>query len=216
MMKDNTIWEFLSTTRENTTPGQFGNAEERVAYSSHEIRVLEMIGKNQSNGNPQSSQYESKVGDDDQATMVSADDSIASQQSIGNDSVSTKSSYDAMAENMDDMMMILGTDLEQSIGAKTPKSQEEKRDPETELKKIGNVTKYPFEREALRDRDVVGREKLKDIISERQEQRAKEERKLQLIYDSVKFYKRNMQVNLDEIRETLEKNDGDVESVKPA
>ena len=60
------------------------------------------------------------------------------------------------------------------------------------MKKIGNVARYPSDREALRDRELVGREKLKDIISDRGEQRSKEERKIQLIYDAVKFYKGTM------------------------
>lgn len=58
--------------------------------------------------------------------------------------------------------------------------------------------------ECLKNQFVVGTNKLSDIVKERKEEIAKEEKKLELIYDSVKHFKKKMKANVVELETVIQ------------
>ena len=80
------------------------------------------------------------------------------------------------------------------------------KDQESELKR-NNTKRRPLNRACLRNHFEVGRNSLKNIVKERGIERAKYERKVKLIYDSVKHFRKYQQqemTNLDERGNSME------------
>ncbi len=58
--------------------------------------------------------------------------------------------------------------------------------------------------ECLKDQFVVGTNKLADVVAERKVEIAKENKKLELIYDSVKHFKKKMKANVAQLETIIE------------
>ena len=80
-----------------------------------------------------------------------------------------------------------------------------KSDQVEALKKLGNVARCPFNREALKDPFAVGKGKLKNIERDRVTELAKEQRRLDIIYNSVTYFKQKAAKNLAELRSINER-----------
>jgi len=73
------------------------------------------------------------------------------------------------------------------------------------LQKLGNVARCPFNRAALKDPFAVGKEKLKNVERDRVTELAKEQRRLDVIYNSVTYFKKKAAKNLAELRSINER-----------
>lgn len=93
---------------------------------------------------------------------------------------------------MDDMMVILGSDMNEVNDTNAPYSPEHTlktaKEQEDALKKIGNVKRYELDRKSLDNLFDVGRTNLENVVKERQKELKKEQRKFSLIYDTVAFF----------------------------
>ena len=80
-----------------------------------------------------------------------------------------------------------------------------KTDQVEALKKLGNVARSEFNRAALKDNFAVGEELLKNVVRDRRTEIEKEERRFNVIYNSVTYFKRKAAKNLAELRIINEK-----------
>ena len=68
------------------------------------------------------------------------------------------------------------------------------------MKKLGNVSRYKLDKNCLLDYFKVGRAKLENVVQERKTEIAKEKRRLELLYDAVKFYRTKMSATMAELK----------------
>ena len=106
---------------------------------------------------------------------------------------------------MDDVLLIAGGNVESSVEEHREESTPliTESDQCEALKKLGNVARYELDQNALYDRFEVGAEMLKNIVEERGKERDLEQKKIELIYDAVRYHKKNMARIAQEIRDTI-------------
>ena len=68
---------------------------------------------------------------------------------------------------------------------------------------MSNVRKYALDRKYLKDYFDKGRVELKDIVKDQKEELNKEEKKIELIYDAVRYFQRRIDANLDTLDQIL-------------
>ena len=73
---------------------------------------------------------------------------------------------------------------------------------------MGGVSRYPIDMRCLTNQFVVGDNKLVNVATERKEDIRKEKRKLEIIFDSVKYFKKKMEANIEEIKNVVEETEG--------
>ena len=99
-----------------------------------------------------------------------------------------------------DMTMMIGTE-QQSEGdnaatpldasASPPEKLSTIQAQEKALKKMGNISRYAMNMDFTKDIFKVGCTVLGDVVQEREEELAAEEKRRSIIYDAVSFFKKN-------------------------
>ena len=193
-VSDNTFWEHVVAPAKKSANKQRHVDKKDVALTDHDVKVLEVFMDRPTIEAPNNEQ----IFDDLSVTSVQTNHSRRSVTSVD-----SAIAADALAAEMDDMMVQLADDTidtqvdEQEKPLSTVKLQEKA------LKKLGNVRRYKLDRKCIDDQFDIGREKLKNIVVERGKQIAIEERKLELIYDAVAHYKTKMAAVLVELDEVM-------------
>jgi len=133
--------------------------------------------------------------------------SVANDGSVGTASIGSGGSLNStwtadVEESGDDESGTLLADFRSSVVRQNAEENKlrKKSDQEEALKKLGNVARVPFNRAALNDQMAVGERKLKNVVSDRGAEIAKEERRFNVIYNSVTYFKRRAAKNLAELK----------------
>ena len=71
------------------------------------------------------------------------------------------------------------------------------------MKRLGNVKRCKLNKQCTHNQFVEGQKKLKNVAVERNKEREKERRKMQLIWDAVAFFKGKMKLNTLALNEIL-------------
>ena len=79
----------------------------------------------------------------------------------------------------------------------------DKKDQEAALTRLGGVTRYKVNLACLKNQLVVGTEKLANVVAERKAEIKKENKKLELIYDSVNHFKKKMKANVVQLDKVI-------------
>lgn len=87
--------------------------------------------------------------------------------------------------------------------AEAEKKLTKKKDQELALKKLSNVARYKLNMNCINDQFRSGRKELKNVVEDRRKELAKEERKHNIIYQSVAHYKRCMEVTMAELDDII-------------
>ena len=84
------------------------------------------------------------------------------------------------------------------------RTNSEKKDQEAALTRLGGVTRYNVNPECLKNQFVVGNVKVSNVVEERRAEIAKGKKKLELIFDSVRHFKKKMKANVEELSVVIE------------
>ena len=125
--------------------------------------------------------------------------SLASWESVG---------IDESGEG-NDLTLMLGENDTDIVGnldivRQEEKKLKEKKEQEAALTRLGGVTRYKVNLECLKNQFVVGTNKLANVVAERKVEIAKENKKLELIYDAVNHFKKKMKVNVAQLDTIIE------------
>ena len=213
-VSDKTFWEHVVPRKPNKTVDRH-NMKQHVDMNDHERKALEVfldkptIEWKGSNVRDREAEMD---GDDvpdqgDNADSVCDDLSVGSCASIGSVGTDMDDELDGEIMNgMDDMMMVVGSDVPSAVANESEQASHSLttiKDQETALKKLGNVSRYNLDRNCLLDYFKVGRAKLDNVIHERKTEIAKERRRLELLYDAVRFYRKKMSATMAELTQVM-------------
>ena len=164
-----------------------------------------------SNGTP--NMEASDINGDDDNNEGFDDLSVETTRTVRSvESVNSNATVESVAgkvtSEMEDMMVIVGTEIPMASDT-TERKLQKKDDQIAALKKLGNIARYPLDPKCCKDQFDAGRKKLKNIAKDRAKEREKEQRKMELIWDSVTFFKKKMQINRMSLREVLAKYEED-------
>lgn len=132
--------------------------------------------------------------------VYSATDSVCGDTSVG--SVSTidrgnarNTEFDELANDMGNMMFAVGSSIDDAVDIEnrnkspSPKKLNTVAAQSEALQKLGNVQRYAINKQCIVDPFKSGAEKMRDVVRERENEIEKEKRRVQLIYDSVTYFK---------------------------
>ena len=123
---------------------------------------------------------------------------------IPNASACTVVDDDNLANEMDDMMVILADNNEDTqISDIQDKLLSTVKLQEDALKKLGNVRRHKLNRKYTEDHFDIGQKKLKNMVVERKKEIVIEKRKLELMHNAVAHYKQKMATFLKKLEEVM-------------
>ena len=149
------------------------------------------------------------VEDNGDCSTVCDDLSVASN--ITTDTASIDSNVDLdennladeLATEMDGLLVMLDTETSAAKDGASASALSTVKKQEDALKKIGNVSRYKLNSDCIKDYFKVGTDKLKNVAKERQQERNKEVKRLKVIYESVKLYRKNMEKIMSEVDDAI-------------
>ena len=191
-LHDNTFWENVVPNKPNKEGGEaWCGAVGTVELSAHEKVAVEMFLDSPSRQIPTTQPNDE---------VYSTNDSVCDDLSVG--SVETMNrgrtrieEFDDLANDMGNMMVAVGSSIDDAVSSKNlPKSPSPVKLNTTvaqseALQKLGSVQRNELNDQCLIDQFTSGAAQMKDIVREREKDIAKEKRRVQLIYDSVTYFK---------------------------
>ena len=212
---DNTFWEHV-VPRKVEQGKPFVTHKSHVDFSPHEIVAAEMLGLR----TPKEEETKtSPVVVIDLLDEVNSDDEGEEFDDLSVQTVKTVQSRDSavsaasnntvtesVADDVNDLIAVGGMEIQSGFVSPRRKLSK-KEDQKNSLKKLGNVQRCKINMQCTHNQFVEGRKKLKDIATERMKEREKEQRKIELIWDAVHFFKKKMKKNTLALNEILEKYD---------
>ena len=114
------------------------------------------------------------------------------------------STTNTITEALNDLVAVGGTEVQDAFDS-PPCKLSKKEDQEKALKRLGNVKRCKLNKQCTYNQFVEGQKKLLNVAAERNKERDKEKRKMQLIWDAVAFFKGKMKLNGLALNEILEK-----------
>ena len=106
---------------------------------------------------------------------------------------------------MDDMIVIVGSDNTEPLAQKEDKSLKLVEDPESALKRLGNVMRYQINNDCREDQFSKGREQLKYVMKDRKKELVKMKRMFGIIFAAVAHFKRKSTKNMLKLDKILKK-----------
>ena len=185
-----------------------------MEFSPHEIVAAEMLGlrtpkEEQTKTSPVGAIELSDEDDDEGANLDDLSvETVKTVQSLDSavSAASNNTVSESVADDVNDLIAVGGMEIQNGFDSSTRKLNK-KEDQNNSLKKLGNVQRCKINMQCTHNQFVEGRKKLKDVAAERGKEREKEQRKIELIWDAVHFFKKKMKKNTLALNEILEKYD---------
>jgi len=210
-LHDNSFWEHI-IERKVGRGNEKDRKKEYVEMSHHERVAFEILTNKPAVDLPSTNEDEldAVYGNEDQTNCGEEDSlsddfsarthhSLASWESVG---------IDESGEG-NDLTLMLGENDTDIVGnldvvRQEEKKLKEKKEQEAALTRLGGVTRYKVNLECLKNQFVVGTNKLANVVAERKVEIAKENKKLELIYDAVNHFKKKMKANVAQLDTIIE------------
>ena len=204
-VNDNTFWEHVVARNTDKKGNGWCGAVGTVELTAHEKVAMDMFCDSTSRQIP----HDRPTDDTHSATdSVCCDYSVGSVATI-DDIRKRNEQFDECANNMGNMMVAVGSVINDSIGIENrnkslyPVKLNTKEKQKSALQKLGNVQRYSINVQCIVDQFKAGAHEMKNVIREREKEIDNEKRRVQLIYDSVAYFKAKKVLNMSSLEDII-------------
>jgi hypothetical protein len=212
-LNDNSFWVHI-IERKVRKGNEKDRKKECVEMSHHERVALEILTNKPAVDLPSTNEDELDAEDDNDCVRNFGDEDSLCDDLSARTHHSLASWESVRIEEEDeggdgnDLTLLLGENDTTIVGDLDIVRREEqklndKKDQEAALTRLGGVTRYKVNLSCLKNQFVVGAEKLVNVVAERKAEITKENKKLELIYDSVNHFKKKMKANVVQLDKVI-------------